>query len=178
MIMATKEQDQQLNVQPQSIEAEQAVLGSMLASKEAINKALQWVRSHHFYKEAHGKIFLVMSDLFDKGEPIDTVSVINKLKKNKELESVGGAYFITGLVESVPTVANVESYAKIVLEKFMLRELIRASHELSKDAYNDRQEVEEILDTAEQTIFSITQDRLRGGFKPIDNLLVKRLRSG
>jgi len=94
MIMATKEQDQQLNVQPQSIEAEQAVLGSMLASKEAINKALQWVRSHHFYKEAHGKIFLVMSDLFDKGEPIDTVSVINKLKKNKELDGVGGAYLL------------------------------------------------------------------------------------
>ena len=83
--MATKEQDQQLNVQPQSIEAEQAVLGSMLASKDAISKALQWVRSHHFYKEAHGKIYLVMTDLFDKGEPIDTVSVINRLKKNKEL---------------------------------------------------------------------------------------------
>ena len=70
--MAIKEQDQQLNVQPQSIEAEQAVLGSMLASKDAISKALQWVRSHHFYKEAHGKIYLVMTDLFDKGEPIDT----------------------------------------------------------------------------------------------------------
>ena len=89
IIMATKEQDQQLNVQPQSIEAEQAVLGAMLASKEAISKALQWVRSHHFYKEAHGKIYLVMTDLFDKGEPIDTVSVINKLKKNKELEREG-----------------------------------------------------------------------------------------
>ena len=101
MIMATKEQDQQLNVQPQSIEAEQAVLGSMLASKEAINKALQWVRSHHFYKEAHGKIFLVMSDLFDKGEPIDTVSVINKLKKNKELDGVGGAYFINSCIPRI-----------------------------------------------------------------------------
>ena len=133
--MATKEQDQQLNLQPQSIEAEQAVLGSMLANKEAISKALQWIRSQHFYKEAHGKIYLVMTDLFDKGEPIDTVSVINRLKKNKELESVGGAYFITGLVESVPTAANVESYAKIVLEKFMLRELIRASHELSTVSY-------------------------------------------
>ena len=171
IIVATKEQDQQLNVQPQSVEAEQAVLGAMLASKEAISKALQWVRSHHFYKEAHGKIYLVMTDLFDKGEPIDTVSVINRLKKNKELESVGGAYFITGLIESVPTAANVESYAKIVLEKFMLRELIRASHELSKDAYNDRQEVGEILDAAEQTIFGITQDRLRGGFKPIEGIL-------
>jgi replicative DNA helicase len=129
------------------------------------------VRSHHFYKESHSKIFLVMSDLFDKGEPIDTISVINKLKKNKQIDDVGGAYFITGLVESVPTAANVESYAKIVLEKFMLRELIRASHELSKDAYNDRQDVGEILDAAEQTIFAITQDRLRGGFMPIDGIL-------
>jgi len=169
--MANKEIDQNLNLQPQSIEAELAVLGAMLSSKDAISKALQWLQSHHFYKESHSKIFLVMSDLFDKGEPIDTISVINKLKKNKQIDDVGGAYFITGLVESVPTAANVESYAKIVLEKFMLRELIRASHELSKDAYNDRQDVGEILDAAEQTIFSITQDRLRGGFMPIDGIL-------
>ena len=169
--MANNKIDQNLNLQPQSIEAEQAVLGAMLSSKDAISKALQWVRSHHFYKESHSKIFLVMSDLFDKGEPIDTISVINKLKKNKQIDGVGGAYFITGLVESVPTAANVESYAKIVLEKFMLRELIRASHELSKDAYNDRQDVGEILDAAEQTIFAITQDRLRGGFLPIDGIL-------
>ena len=169
--MANKEIDTNLNLQPQSIEAELAVLGAMLSSKDAISKALQWLRSHHFYKESHSKIFLVMSDLFDKGEPIDTISVINKLKKNKQIDNVGGAYFITGLVESVPTAANVESYAKIVLEKFMLRELIRASHELSKDAYNDRQDVGEILDAAEQTIFSITQDRLRGGFMPIEGIL-------
>ena len=169
--MANKEIDQNLNLQPQSIEAELAVLGAMLSSKDAISKALQWLRSHHFYKESHSKIFLVMSDLFDKGEPIDTISVINKLKKNKQIDDVGGAYFITGLVESVPTTANIESYAKIVLEKFMLRELIRASHELSKDAYNDQQDVGEILDAAEQTIFGITQDRLRGGFMPIDGIL-------
>tara|TARA_B100000475_G_C15025859_1_gene325918 strand:- start:1907 stop:3274 length:1368 start_codon:yes stop_codon:yes gene_type:complete len=169
--MANKEIDSNLNLQPQSIEAELAVLGAMLSSKDAISKALQWLRSHHFYKESHSKIFLVMSDLFDKGEPIDTISVINKLKKNKQIDNVGGAYFITGLVESIPTAANVESYAKIVLEKFMLRELIRASHELSKDAYNDRQDVGEILDAAEQTIFSITQDRLRGGFMPIEGIL-------
>jgi len=169
--MANNKIKENLNLQPQSIEAEQAVLGAMLSSKDAISKALQWVRSHHFYKESHSKIFLVMSDLFDKGEPIDTISVINKLKKNKQIDDVGGAYFITGLVESVPTTANIESYAKIVLEKFMLRELIRASHELSKDAYNDQQDVGEILDAAEQTIFGITQDRLRGGFMPIDGIL-------
>ena len=169
--MANNKTKENLNLQPQSIEAEQAVLGAMLSSKDAISKALQWVRSHHFYKESHSKIFLVMTDLFDKGEPIDTISVINKLKKNKQIDDVGGAYFITGLVESVPTTANIESYAKIVLEKFMLRELIRASHELSKDAYNDQQDVGEILDAAEQTIFGITQDRLRGGFMPIDGIL-------
>ena len=83
--MANNKTDQNLNLQPQSIEAEQAVLGAMLSSKDAISKALQWVRSHHFYKESHSKIFLVMSDLFDKGEPIDTISVINKLKKNTDI---------------------------------------------------------------------------------------------
>lgn len=166
-----READQILNVQPQSNEAEQAVLGSMLSSKEAVSKALQWISDTHFYKEAHGKIFRSMVRLFNEGEPIDTVSVVTLLKKAKELESVGGAYYITGLVESVPTVANVEHYSKIVLEKAMLRTLIQVSHDLTKNAYDDRQDVDDILDIAEQAIFSISQRRLRGGFEHIDPIL-------
>lgn len=165
------EPDQLLNVQPQSNEAEQAVLGAMLSSKEAVSKSLQWISDSHFYKESHGKIFRAMVQLFNDGEPIDTVSVVTLLKKVKELEAVGGAYYITGLVESVPTVANIEHYAKIVLEKAMLRKLIQVSHDLTKNAYDDRQEVDDILDVAEQAIFSISQRRLRGGFEHIDPIL-------
>ena len=127
--MADKKDSNVLNVQPQSIEGEQAVLGAMLTNKEAVAKAIQWLSPEHFYKDAHSKIYSVMTGLFQESEPIDTVSVVDKLKKNKELEAVGGAYYITGLVESVPTTANVESYAKIVLEKALLRQLILLSHD-------------------------------------------------
>ena len=102
-----QDNNQILNVQPHSEDAEQAVLGSMLSSKEAVSKALQWLTPIHFYKDAHGKILSTMIYLFDNGEPIDNVSVIDVLKKNKELKQVGGAYYITGLVESVPTTAHV-----------------------------------------------------------------------
>ena len=160
-----------LNLQPQSLEAEQAVLGSMLISKEAVSKVLQWITTEHFYKNAHGKIFATMISLFNENEPVDTISVIDQLKKSKEIERVGGAYYITGLVEAVPTAANVESYAKIVLEKAVLRKLIYLAHDMSKEAYDDRQTVDDILDSAEQSIFTITQNRLKGGFKHIEPIL-------
>ncbi len=88
-------QEQILNVQPQSNEAEQAVLGAMLSSKEAVSKVLQWITDVHFYREAHAKIFRAMIQMLNEGEPVDTVSIVNQLKKQKELENVGGAYYIT-----------------------------------------------------------------------------------
>jgi replicative DNA helicase len=166
-------QQEILNVQPHSDDAEVAVLGSMLASKEAVSKTIQWLTPDHFYKNGNGQIFSTMLNLFEKGEPIDTVSVIDLLKKNKELEKVGGTYYITGLVESVPTAAHAERYAKIVLEKALLRRLILLSHDIAKEAYDDSQEIGDILDTVEQSIFSITQKRLKGGFTHIDPILVK-----
>jgi len=165
------EQGVRLNVQPHSMEAEQAVLGSMLTSREAVSKVIQWLEYDHFYKEDHIQIFRCMVELFDGGEPIDTVSLVDRLKKNKQLEAVGGAYYITGLVESVPTVANVELYSKIVLEKALLRRLILVSHDLAKEAYDDSQDVDEILDQAEQAIFNISQKRLKGGFQQIEPIL-------
>ena len=167
--------NQLLNVQPHSEEAELAVLGSMLSSKDAVSKSIQWLTPDVFYKEAHGKIFSAMELLFDKGEPVDTVSVIDLLKKNKELESVGGTYFVTGLVESVPTAAHVERYSKIVMEKALLRSLITLSHSIAKEAYEDSQDVADILDTVEQSIFSITQNRLKGGFTQINDIVVAAL---
>ena len=167
--------NQFLNVQPHSEEAELAVLGSMLSSKDAVSKSIQWLTPDVFYKDAHGKIFAAMELLFDKGEPVDTVSVIDLLKKNKELESVGGTYFVTGLVESVPTAAHVERYSKIVMEKALLRSLITLSHSIAKEAYEDSQDVADILDTVEQSIFSITQNRLKGGFTQINDIVVDAL---
>ena len=115
-----------------------------------------------FYKNAHSKIFSVMIGLFEQGEPVDTVSVIESLKQKNELDNVGGTYFITGLVDLVPTAAHVEQYSKIVMEKALLRNLITLSHSIAKEAYNANKEVSEILDNVEQSIFSITQNRLKG----------------
>ncbi|HIB27158.1 MAG TPA: replicative DNA helicase [Candidatus Marinimicrobia bacterium] len=166
-----KNKELELHAQPQALEAEQAVLGSMLTSKEAVSKAMQWVSADQFYKDAHVRIFSCMVNLFEKGEPIDAISVVDRLKKKKDLESVGGAYYITGLAESVPTTANVEYYAKIVLEKHTLRRLIQVSHEVSKEAFEDAQDVDDILDSAESAIFNISEKRLRGGFEHIDPIL-------
>ena len=166
-----KNKELELHAQPQALEAEQAVLGSMLTSKEAVSKAMQWVSADQFYKDAHVRIFSCMVNLFEKGEPIDAISVVDRLKKKKDLESVGGAYYITGLAESVPTTANVEYYAKIVLEKHTLRRLIQVSHEVSKEAFEDAQDVDDILDSAESAISNISEKRLRGGFEHIDPIL-------
>ncbi len=161
----------ELKGQPQSLEAEQAVLGSMLTSKEAVAKALQWLKPNMFYKDAHAKIASSMIDLFEKGEPVDAVSVVNILKKKDELKGVGGAYYISGLAESVPTTANVEHYSKIVLEKSILRTLIQVSHEVSKNASQDNQDVDDILDAAESAIFNISEKRLKGGFEELSSML-------
>ena len=161
----------ELKGQPQSIEAEQAVLGSMLTTKEAVSKALQWLKPNMFYKDAHICIASCMVDLFEKGEPIDAVSVVDRLKKKNELKGVGGAYYISGLAESVPTTANIEHYAKIVLEKSILRTLIQVSHEVSKNASEDNQDVDDILDAAESAIFNISEKRLKGGFDHLGSML-------
>ena len=169
--MPKKNNLNQLLAQPQALEAEQAVLGSMLTTKEAVSKSMQWLTADHFYKTAHERIYACMIDLFEKGEPVDTISVVDRLKKKNELESVGGVFYITGLAESVPTTANVEHYSKIVLEKHLLRTLIKVSHDVSKDAFEDSQDVDQILDSAESAIFNISEKRLRGGFKHIDPIL-------
>ena len=107
---------QVLNVQPHSIEAEQAVLGSMLTDKDAVNKAFEKkISSEHFYKKSHYLIFAAMEILDKKNEPIDTVSVVDILTKNNDIEAVGGAFYISGLVELVPTTAHVARYIKIVM---------------------------------------------------------------
>ena len=124
-----------LNLQPQAIEAEEAVLGSMMIDEDATNRAITLLgSSHYFYKDSHRKIFEAMLSLSSKNNPIDTVSVSDELKKTKSLKSVGGLYYLTGLVDKVPTSANIEIYAKIVKEKGMLRDLISASHKISKKA--------------------------------------------
>ena len=164
-----------LNVQPHSEEAELAVLGSMLSSKEAIDQSIQWLEPKDFYKDAHMKIFSAMQKLSDKAEPIDTLSVSEYLKKNNDLDAVGGIYFLTGLVEMVPTAAHIKRYANIVKEKAQLRNLISLSHKITKEAYDDSLDVSEILEKSEKSMFEITQNQMKGGFKQINEGIISAL---
>ena len=169
-----QEKNKILNVQPHSDEAEQAVLGSMLSDKSAVNKVFEKkLSAEQFYKSAHSLIFSAMAKLDKENEPIDTVSVVDTLTKSKDLDKVGGAYYISGLIEVVPTTAHINRYIKIVIEKSVLRSLIYLANDISKEAYDDSQEVDDILESVQKSIFGITQERLKKGFENIDPVLHK-----
>jgi len=177
--MAENKKTEGLNLQPQALEAEEAVLGSMMIDEDAANKAISILgSSHYFYKDSHKKIFEAMLVLMNNSDPIDTVSVSDELKKGKNLKSVGGIYYLTGLVDKVPTSARVETYAEIVKEKGMLRDLITTSHEISKKALDAGDSVGSILDEAEQSIFSLTEQKdskIYQHIEPILSSTVKRM---
>jgi replicative DNA helicase len=177
--MAENKKTEGLNLQPQALEAEEAVLGSMMIDEDAANKAVSILgSSHYFYKDSHKKIFEAMLVLMNNSDPIDTVSVSDELKKGKNLKSVGGIYYLTGLVDKVPTSARVETYAEIVKEKGMLRDLIVTSHEISKKAFEAGDKVGSILDEAEQSIFNLTEKKdlkLYQHIEPILSSTVKRM---
>ncbi len=141
---------------PQSLEAEQAVLGALLIDPNAIAKVIDIIRPTCFYKQAHKYIYTSISFLFNNNEPIDVVTVSETLKNTDKLELVGGRAYVNDLALSVISAANVEYYAKIVSEKAVMRELIRAGGEIASVAYEDIN-TEKAVDTAEQLIFSISQ---------------------
>ena len=177
--MAENKKTEGLNLQPQALEAEEAVLGSMMIDEDAANKAISILgSSHYFYKDSHKKIFEAMLVLMNNSDPIDTVSVSDELKKGKNLKSVGGIYYLTGLVDKVPTSARVETYAEIVKEKGILRDLITTSHQISKKALDAGDSVGSILDEAEQSIFSLTEQKdskIYQHIEPILSSTVKRI---
>jgi len=156
---------------PQSIEAEMAVLGSMLIDNEAVSKAIEILDETAFYRSAYRKIFQAAVKLFEQQENVDMVTVSNELEKMGCLEEVGGPYLLTELVNQVPSAASVEHYAKIVLDKSLLRKLIGVSTEIASEAYEARDDAADLIDIAEQKIFSLSERKLRKGFLPIDPIL-------
>ncbi|HCW77384.1 MAG TPA: replicative DNA helicase, partial [Candidatus Marinimicrobia bacterium] len=134
-----------LRVPPQNIEAEQAVLGSMMLSKEAVSVVLQLLEPEFFYKSAHQKIFKAILTLEQGSEPVDQLTVSDILKRMGELEAVGGAYYITGLAESIPSTANVEYYARLVMEAATLRDIIVLAGTISTEAYEAKDHVDDVL---------------------------------
>lgn len=156
---------------PHNIQAEQAVLGSMLLDKNAIIKAIEILRPDSFYKEAHCFICEAVMQLFDQGEPVDIVTTTNHLTKAGKLEASGGAVYISDLLNSVPTAANIEYHAKIVEEKAILRRLIAAGTEMVSEAFEEPEDVNHILERAEKSVFDIAMHRAREGFSSLDIVL-------
>jgi len=159
-------------IPPQSVEAEQSVIGSMLIDKEVIPVVMEILKPEDFYRPDHKEIYNVIIELFDKAQPIDLITVSERLKLHGKLELVGGLEYLTNIATDVPTTANVKHYAKIVEEKSLLRKLIKASSDIVEMGFNASEEVSFILDKAEQNIFDILQKRSSQGFVPIKDVLV------
>ena len=156
---------------PQNIDAEQSALGCLLIDKNAIIKVIDFLKAKDFYKPDHQEIYQAMTELFEKNDPIDMLSVSSRLKEKDKLENVGGNAYLTQLVNAVPTAAHVSNYAKIVQRKRILRDLIDVSYDIGQMGYNESEDIEVLLDQAERKIFGITQKSLTQKFLSIKDSL-------
>jgi len=143
---------------PQNIEAEQSVLGALMLDKNAVINVADILAPEDFYKPAHEKIYNTILDLYGKREPIDILTVTEKLRVENVLREIGGSAYLSKLMEMVPTAAHIEHYAKIVRGKKVLRDLIKTSAEITENAIDETEDIETLLDSIEQKIFAILQE--------------------
>ena len=162
-------------VQPQAVDLEEAVLGAMMLERDAVNVAIDILQPESFYKESHQKIFSVIQELFQSSEPIDILTITNRLRKNGVLELVGGPYYITQLTNRVASAANVEFHARIISQKHIQRELIRISTKIISSAFDETTDVFNLLDEAESSLFGITQTNLKKSQVPMTDLIRKAI---
>lgn len=159
-------------IPPQDIDAEQAVIGSMLTDKDAVIAAIEVIKPEDFYREDNRYIYQAIYNLYGKGEPIDLITVKAQLIEEGNFEKVGGIEYLALLPDKVPTTANVENYVKIIEEKSILRNLIQTANQLIDLGYAQNEEVDYIMDEAEKKIFNIMKNRNQKGYTPIKDILV------
>ena len=164
---------EEIRIPPHNEEAETSVLGSILIDKDAIVTVAEFLRSEHFYKEAHKLIYQALLELYEERKPIDIVTLKGKLKKKKVLTKVGGSAYLTSLVNSVPTAAHIEEYGQMVKNNYTKRELISMASQITQTAFDDSQEASQALDKAEQLIFGLSQKHLRQVFVPVKEALAE-----
>src|SRR5438105_5382473 len=163
---------------PNSVEAEQGVLGSMLISpRETIAECVEKINEEYFYVPAHRTIYSVLVDLWNTGQAIDLITFTQVLRDRHLLDSVGGAAFVTSLFTFVPTAANVGYYLEIVRDKYILREIISAATESVRRAYEEQDEVNNLLDEVEQRIFAVGEDRFKGEMLSMKEQVISTLES-
>ncbi len=161
---------------PQATDLEEAVLGALMLDKDALASVIDILHPECFYKDQHQKIFAAIHQLFHSTQPVDILTVTQQLRKNGELEIAGGAYYITQLTNRVASAANVEYHARIILQKFIQRELIRISGETIRDAYEETTDVLDLLDRAEKNLFAIAEGNIRRNYEDMSSLIVKAIK--
>ena len=162
---------------PQSIEAEMSILGGILVDNEAINRALEILTPDDLYRESHRKIMRAMIELNERGEPCDLITMTTILRKRGELEEVGGGAYLATLVDFVPMAANISYYCKIVKEKCITRKLISAATDIVSKGFEDRVDVEELLDAAQKVIFEISENKIRPAYYQVCDILKDTIRN-
>ena len=160
-------------VPPQDIEAEQAVIGSMLTDQDAVSSAIETLKPEDFYREDNKIIYDAILNIYNRAEPIDIITLKAELSSMNKLEAVGGLEYIAVLPDKVPTTANVDRYIKIVEEKAMLRNLIKTANEILNMGYEPTEEPEMVMDLAEKKIFDVMQKKSQKGYTPIKDVLVE-----
>jgi replicative DNA helicase len=160
-------------IPPQSLEAEMSLLGSLLLDKDAMLRVADIIRPEDFYKDTNAKIFETISDLYSKNEPADLLTLSTRLEEKGILEMCGGRTYLATLINAVPTAANVVNYANIVHRKAVRRRLLLASHEISRLGYEEENEIEKVLDQAQQSLFAVSQIHFKQTFTPIRNVLTE-----
>jgi len=162
-----------LRVPPHNIEAEQSVLGAMLLDRNAIAEVTEILNGSEFYRESHNQLFNAIVELYNRDEPVDMITLVDFLRSKNLLESVGGVSYMTNLVNSVPTTANVKYYAKIVADKYTLRRMILSSSEIIEKCYAEQDDVQDVLGQAEKSIFDISQNKSHKDFEPLSSIIVR-----
>ena len=160
-------------VPPHDIEAEQAVLGSMLTDKDAVASSIETLKEDSFYREDNKAIYEAILNLYNRAEPIDIITVKSELEAMGKFEQIGGLEYLAELPDKVPTTSNVQKYIKIVEEKATLRTLIKTANEIIESGYDPTEDVENIMENAEKKIFNIMQNKNQKGYTPIKDVLVE-----
>ena len=163
-------------IPPQALEMEQAVLGALLLEKDALNKIVDVVRPEMFYKEGHKLIYEAVNELFQNSEPIDLLTVKNHLSLKGKLEVAGGIFYLTELTSKVASAANIEYHARVIAQKFLMRELIKIGDTIVHGAFDETTDVFELLDASEQGLFSLSETNLRRKYQSMNDLVAKTLK--
>jgi replicative DNA helicase len=163
-------------VPPQSLDLEEAVLGAMMLENDRLAEVIEILKPEVFYKENHQIIFAAIQHLFGQNEPVDILTVTSELRKRGELDIAGGPYFISMLTNRIASAANIEFHSRIILQKFIQRELIRVSSEIIKDAYEDTSDVFDLLDKAETDLFAISESSIGKSYMDMQSIIKDALK--